>query len=153
MMLVRLLKKQNQGFTLVEIIITVAIVSILTAMLTPNYIQYIEKSRIGVDEAYIREVAHSLEIVAATDSLVNTAPITVEFDNEGKIQGCTASGPKAAAAKAIVDAELLEFFPVSQQRFESGYYKGTAAESSSGVTLVLNSQGIVSISGTKNINS
>ena len=149
----RLVKKKNQGFTLVEIIIVVAIVSILTAMLTPNYLQYVEKSRIGVDEAYIREVAHSLEIIAATDSLVNTAPITVEFDDEGKIQGCTASGPKAATAKAIVDAELVEFFPTSQQCFESEYYKGTAAVCSPGVTLVLNSEGIVSISGTKNINT
>lgn len=153
MTLKSLLKKNNQGFTLVEMIIVVAIIAILTAVITPGYIRYVEKSRIGVDEAYIREVAHSLEIVAATDSLVNTAPITVKFDDEGKIQGCTASGPKAATAKAIVDAELLEFFPTSQQCFESDYYKGTAAVSSPGVTLVLNSQGIVSISGTKNINT
>ena len=149
----RLRKKRNKGFTLVEIIIVVAIISILTAMLTPNYIRYVEKSRVGVDEAYIREVVHGLEIIAATDSVVNTAPITVTFDNEGKIQGCTASGPNAATAKTVVDAELLTLFPASEQCFESNYYTGVGDDISSGVRLVLDAQGVVTISGTKNINS
>ena len=41
----------NKGFTLIELIIVIAILGVLAAVLIPNYIGYIEKAKIGVDNA------------------------------------------------------------------------------------------------------
>lgn len=40
-----MIKAKNMGFTLVELIITIAIISILTAVLAPSYVKYVEQSR------------------------------------------------------------------------------------------------------------
>ena len=139
--------KRNQGFTLVELIIVVAIIAVLSAVLVPQYIQYMEKSRIGADEAYIQEVAHSLSVVHAANPKIFDVPVTVTFDTAGKIQGCSAASG-AAETEAEVDAELLTLFPSDNQKFVSDYYT-----TNGGVTLVLYSTSAVTISGTKNINT
>ena len=43
------LLKQNLGFTLVELIIVVAIIAVLSAVVAPQYIKYVEKSKISID--------------------------------------------------------------------------------------------------------
>ena len=150
----RLKEKSNRGFTLVELIVVVAIIAILSVASIPAMIRYIEKSNIGVDEAYIEEVVTALTVIAATTDIKTSAcPVTVTFDTTGKIQECTATGSDASATEDAVDAYLLEIYPASEQTFESRYYTGTAEECSPGVTLVLDTRGVVSISGTKNINS
>lgn len=153
MRLKQFLTKQNRGFTLVELIVVVAIISVLTAMLAPRYILYVENSRVVTDEVYIRQVARGLEVLSAANNDVYSTPVTVTFDAVGKIQGSSATGSNAAATEAAVDAGLAELFPEAEQRFKSDYYKGTGAEHSSGVTLVLDARGTVTISGTKNINT
>ena len=141
--------KRNSGFTLVELIIVVAIIAVLSAVVAPKYIKYVERSRIGVDESYIGEVASTLATVAATDIKINTCPVTVTFDNDGKIQDCTASGPDAPETEPAVDAYMDEMYPDASQKFESNYYKTAGT----GVRLVLDAEGVVTISGTQNINS
>lgn len=145
-------KNNDHGFTLVELIIVVAIIAVLSAVSAPQFIKYVEHSRIGVDEAYIGEVSSTLGMVAATDIKINTCPVTVTFDNAGKIQGCTAAGPDAdenAITEAAVDAYMMEMYPVDTQTFESNHYKAAG----SGVSLVLDAEGVVTISGTKNIDT
>ena len=146
-------KKRNKGFTLVELIIVIAIIAVLAAVSAPQYVKYVEKGRISVDESYIGVVARSLANAGASEVPPEAAPVTLTINSNGKIQGCTASGPNAASVAAAVDAKMVEIHPDSAQFFGSKYYTGVGSDVSSGVTLVLDSYGGVTISGTKNINT
>ena len=43
-------KTNNKGFSLVELIIVIAIMAILVGVLAPQYLKYVEKSRVSADK-------------------------------------------------------------------------------------------------------
>ncbi len=45
------LRKDNKGFTLVELIVVIAILGVLAAVLAPQYVKYVDKSRVAADAA------------------------------------------------------------------------------------------------------
>ncbi|MFP3154206.1 type II secretion system GspH family protein [Lachnospiraceae bacterium ZAX-1] len=58
----------NKGFSLVELIIVIAIMVILIAILAPQFIKYVERSRVSKDESGADEV-----LQAVTAALANEA--------------------------------------------------------------------------------
>ena len=77
--MIQKLKKNKKGFSLIELIVVVAILGVLMAVLVPQYIQYVEKSREGVDKSLIGEYFHAVEISAAgsEDAPTDGSTITV----------------------------------------------------------------------------
>ncbi|MBP3297331.1 MAG: prepilin-type N-terminal cleavage/methylation domain-containing protein [Lachnospiraceae bacterium] len=63
----QVLKKNNQGFSLVEIIIVIAIMAILVAIVAPNFIGYLDKARKARDLEMARVLGTALERVLALD--------------------------------------------------------------------------------------
>ena len=59
------MKKNNKGFSLVELIIVIAIMAALVAILAPQYIKYVEKSRVQADETCASEILNACKIAAS----------------------------------------------------------------------------------------
>ena len=57
--------KENKGFSLVELIIVIAIMAILIAVLAPQYIKYVEKSRKAKDDKIAGEILELANVIAA----------------------------------------------------------------------------------------
>lgn len=60
-------KKNNKGFSLVELIVVIAIMAVLVGVLAPQFLKYVENSRISTDMQNVQQIKAACE-VASTDS-------------------------------------------------------------------------------------
>ena len=58
-------KKDNKGFTLVELVIVIAILAILVGLLAPQYTKYVEKSRKAADASNMDEMVKVIKVYSA----------------------------------------------------------------------------------------
>ena len=57
-------KMNNKGFSLVELIIVIAIMAVLVGVLAPAYLRYVEKSRKSADVQAIDSIMVAMEATA-----------------------------------------------------------------------------------------
>ena len=62
------MQNRNKGFTLIELIVVVSILTVLVGLLAPAYTKYIERSRESVDLANVRSAYDELMIEEATEN-------------------------------------------------------------------------------------
>jgi prepilin-type N-terminal cleavage/methylation domain-containing protein len=91
--------KKKLGFTLVEIMIVVAIIGLLTAIAIPAFIQYRNDARAGLCQNNLRLISHAKEDYAVkynleTGSSVNATDINVYIGSETDTSNpaCPSSG-------------------------------------------------------------
>lgn len=104
-------KKDNKGFTLVELVVVVAILAILVGLLAPQYTKYVERARKSADASNLENMVRAVEIQAADPSaetskkiLAGTYTITIGGTNTTvtALDGGTTNG-KTAIENAIKD--------------------------------------------------
>lgn len=69
-------KKNNKGFTLVELVIAIAILAILVGILAPQYTKYVEKSRKSADASNMDEIIRAIEVYYVEQGVNSTGADT-----------------------------------------------------------------------------
>ena len=80
------MKKNNSGFSLVELIIVIAIMAVLIGVLAPQFIKYVERSRESTDLQNVEEVKTAVESYVADHGEKLTASVTVTLTAGGTIK-------------------------------------------------------------------
>ena len=82
------MKKNNKGFSLVELIIVIAIMAILAGALAPALIKYIAKSRRSTDVSNAQTIATAVTNALSVEKAYDDA-VSFSFDANGKCSGTT----------------------------------------------------------------
>lgn len=61
----------NKGFSLVELIVVIAIMAVLIGVLAPQFLRYVEKSRLQKDNSAISEIANAMKVAMADETINN----------------------------------------------------------------------------------
>lgn len=72
-------QKKKKGFTLIELIIVIAIIAILIALVVPKFMNVTKDAKIKADIANARTIESAITTARATDSLKFTSGTTVDL--------------------------------------------------------------------------
>lgn len=129
-------KKDNKGFTLVELVIVVAILAILVGLLAPQYTKYVEKSRKSADTANMDEMVRAVQVYSAdpANDLVKatyTITISTNADVAFKVDDKDASD----AQKKIISDTIADY---AKTRLKSKKWLNASDATVTSVTATIN---------------
>lgn len=140
------MKKNNKGFSLVELIIVIAIMAVLMAVLAPQFLRYIERSRLQSDNTAIGEIANACKVAATNETAISGAPITIDIAvSPNPAAPVTVTGTGAAAGVTAFQNEINA--TIGDVRLTSNTYIAADAAGTAPQITVTVTGGVVTVSG------
>ena len=114
-------KLNNKGFSLVELIIVIAIMAVLIGVLAPQYLRYVEKSRYQTDATMVDNVKNAIQIAISTDEEIYSAIVTA---GGKEITWDSTSFQVVLPTDGGLDAEVIKTISVAETTLTSKAMRG-----------------------------
>lgn len=129
-------QKNNKGFSLVELIVVVAIMAVLMGILVPTLVKNVEKSKKQKDASAIEEIRSTM-VTTLADPTYSDIEATIVYD------GTTidVDTPKIInAVKPITDTEVKTFLTAVSADVKDWKFTSKAYKADDKVTFVISGQ-------------
>ena len=127
--------RDNRGFSLVELIIVIAIMAVLTAILAPQLIRYIERARAQKDKTNASEVYRAVQLAVADEKVYGT----LVTDTTVTVTGSSGAIAGTASADLLDEVRLT---CTGMPPFTSNEHKGQTYT----ITITVGTNGVVTLS-------
>ena len=97
-------ENENKGFSLVELIVVIAIMAVLTSVLAPSLLGYVEKSRMQKDDSAMGEVTNAIKLALADQDVYDECLFYNVSDN----YSCYVDGDKTGDPDPVQKGTKVE---------------------------------------------
>ena len=114
-------KMNNKGFSLVELIVVIAIMAVLVGVLAPQFIKYFEKSRESTDITNLDSIKQVVESYFA-DKELDDLPDTVKICDNSGVYDLTITARSGATLPTDLNETVLEQGGVKDCKIKGGQW-------------------------------
>lgn len=132
-------KLGNKGFSLVELIVVIAIMAVLVGVLAPTLIKNIEKSRESKDAQNIEQIKSSIEVALQDETAYDQAVPTGSAASSNILVTLTSSAASVNSLYSSFKTEFDGIMSVANTKLTSKKYKNAT------VTFTVNEKGQVNV--------
>ncbi|EGR0625479.1 pilin [Vibrio cholerae] len=113
--------KQQQGFTLIELMIVVAIIGVLAAIAVPAYKDYVKKSQASSALATLKSLVTPAELLIQSDGLISGGVAVLGISASSNTLGTISVGSNNTSLEFLFDAGDMANTKLTMSRSTSGW--------------------------------